>query len=427
MPLSPASWGVVGGDDEPPLLLKTLAARYPQHEFVIVGRNSGESPGDVGLPSNVTNPWSSLLSELKVRLKDVKGVDKKIAVYDDLLMPLFTDLDGLIVWTGQHGTSNSPIPVVGSGWEKVTQPQEAFVNYASYVIRGINAWRAGNPLEREEVWLCPDPRNYLKCRDLLYPPRHPVLGQFNFTKKEKHERYGDRRDPSDVGFEAEWEGDHVWVAEHRYKYSQLEVCGIWPEHIDARYADNFEERDHFGLFINEARSYVKHNRLAAMREYVLPLKPVFVHGKWCEGSLATIKDLGGPSIEPAPAEVYYDKLRSVKCTLTTPSSGSGWATTKPWQAFATGTVCFFHPEYDTQGHIIPTIEQAKSWAFKDLNLPHLALWLRVTSPEDLQKKVAAVSSSRETWEWLTQAQRALYDKASKDRRIIHHIAERLHI
>jgi hypothetical protein len=427
MPLDPKNWGVVGGDDEPPLLLKTLALTYPDVEWVLVGRNSGEKPEDVGLPSNVTNPWTNLREVVSSKLRAARDTNEKIAVYDEYTLDLFRSVDGLVIWTGQHGTSNSPIPTVGAGWESVTKPQEAFINYASYVIRGINAFRQVDPVHREEVWVCPDPRNYVKCRDLKWPPRHPVLGQFVFDRTDKHERYSDTRTPEECGFADVVErvdDGHVWLARHRYIYSQLEICGILPEHVNAEFSDNFHERARFGLFINEARAYVKNNRRDAFVDYVLPLNPDFVHGKWGKESQEMITALGGPTIEPAPADVYYDKLRSVKCTLTTPSSGSGWATTKPWQAFATGTVCFFHPEYDTQGHIIPTLDQLEASEPMERNL---AAWLRVENPEQLHKRVETIASSYETWLWLVRAQRVLYDKACQERRIIKLIAERLGI
>ena len=432
MPLDPKNWGVVGGDDEPPLLLKTLALTYPDVEWVLVGRNSGEKPEDVGLPSNVTNPWTELREVVSSKLRAARDTNEKIAVYDEHTLDLFRSIDGLVVWTGQHGTSNSPIPTVGNGWDEVTKPQEAFINYASYIIRGINAFRQVDPLNREEVWLCPDPRNYVKCRDLKWPPRHPVLGQYVFDRTDKHERYTDTGTPEEYGFSDVVErvdDGHVWLARHRYVYSQLEICGILPEHVNAWFSDDFHGRQRFGLFINEARAYVKHNRRDAFVDYVLPLKPDFVHGKWGKESQEMITALGGPTIEPAPAEVYYDKLRSVKCTLTTPSSGSGWATTKPWQAFAVGTICFFHPEYDTQGHIIPTLDQlaADGAGHLEGDLAELARWLRVDNPEQLHHRVQHLDDHPEAWLWLAQAQRRVYDQACSERRIIKMIAERLGI
>src|SRR5690606_6543192 len=56
--LDPGKWGVVGGDDEPPLTLLTLARRNPDDEFVLVGLNSGWEQAVPMLPSNITNPWA---------------------------------------------------------------------------------------------------------------------------------------------------------------------------------------------------------------------------------------------------------------------------------------------------------------------------------------------------------------------------------
>jgi len=439
MPLDRARWGVVGGDDEPPLLLKTLAERHPEHEFVIVGRNSGEDPGEVGLPANVTNAWRHVAAEVK---RDVGGRDAPpritgddlahvISVYDHHLSPLFAECDQLVVWAGQHGTSNSPMPKIGAGYDDLpwTQPQKSFTLYVSYVVRGINAFREPDPLAREEVWLVPDPRNYPKARDIKWPQRHPILAQYNFTRREKFERYRDWRSPAECGFDAAVdETGHVWLAQQRYVYSRLEICGILPEHVPvgADLRDDWEDRRHFGLFINEARGYVRLNRLDALVEYVLPLAPAFVHGKWSDESRKTLRELNH-DVEPAPHDDYYPKLFSVKSTFTTPSSGSGWATTKPWQAFATGTVCFFHPGYDTQGHIIPTRAQVERGEVTDPALAHLALWLRVTDPVDLARKVKIVDESRETWRWLAERQRLLYDHACRELYHVKLIEQRLGI
>jgi hypothetical protein len=438
MPLARERWGVVGGDDEPPLLLKTLAERHPGHEFVLVGRNSGERPGDVDLPTNVTNPWTELRDVVR---RDLAGRDQPqritgddlqhvLAVFDHHVTPLFRDLDALIVWAGQHGTSNSPIPKIGAAYDEpdgVTQPQKAFTLYVSYVVRGVNAFRESDPLGREEVWLVPDPRNYPKARDLKWPQRRPILAQFNFSKREKFERYRDPRTPEECGFDARVdETGHVWHATQRYVYSGLELCGVLPGHVDARLAKNWNDRAHLGLFINEARAYVKRNRLDALIEYVLPLRPHFVHGKWSAESLAVTREWGY-DVQPAPAAEYYAKLRSVKSTFTTPSSGSGWATTKPWQAFAVGTVCFFHPEYDTQGHIVPTLDQVERGEVPDADLAHLARWLRVRDPAELAKRVKIVDESEETWRWLTERQRELYDAACRELRHVGLIEERLGI
>lgn len=433
--LTPNSWGVVGGDDEPPLLLKTMAETWPEHTFVLLGRNSGENPQEAGFPPNVENPFVDLKNDL---LSITRGNGSPMSIEQlyrtapgliQLWGPVFDTLDSVIMWMGQHGTSNYPIPKTdGSG--VLTRPQDAFVYYVGPMIGGVNRWTSKDPLNRSAIWLDADPRNYLKCRDLAWPPRD-VLGQFNFTKKEKHWRYRETGAPADYGFKGDWvNGDpntNTWHAEHKYIYSRLEICGILPEHVPSDFADGWESRWHFGLFINEARAYVANNRLAALRDYVLPLNPAFIHGKWSKKSLEEIERIMGDgySIAPAPAEVYYDNLRSVRSTFTTPSSGSGWATTKPWQAFATGTACFFHPKYDTQGHIIPTLEQVEKGEVEDPNLAQLARWLRVRKPDDLFKRVNALNFDRDAWTWIVTEQRKLYDRACQERVILDHIKQRM--
>lgn len=424
--LDPEKWGIVGGDDEPPLLLKTLAERNPDIEFYVTGRNSGEDPQALGYPKNVINPWSEYgwNDDVPRLLEDTRAARHEFMDgFDAVTRELYESLDGLVAWTGQHGTSNLPIPKIKDRTQ-TTRPQMSFVNYAGTLIHGINVWRDVHDGQKEEVWLCPDPRNYLKSRDNKWPLKHPLLGQYEFTKNTKFERYGDPRDPQELGFKGKWDKQGgVWVCPTSYVYSRLEICGVTPEHIDSRFSDDYDRR-HFGLFINEARKGVKWDRLTALRRYALPLDPAFIHGSWSDASLAEI----GRDIHPAPWEDYYPLIRSVRTTLTTPSSGSGWATTKPWQAFAVGTACFFHPEYDTQGHIVPTAEQVNAKPRSEwTELDYLGRYLRVGSPEELQSRVKHLNSEggRKDWEWIIRSQRKLYDEACSNLKVYQMIEERI--
>src|SRR5690606_24452107 len=139
------------------------------------------------------------------------------------------------------------------------------------------------------------------------------------------------------------------------------------------------------------------SRFTAMRDWVLPLEPDWVHGTWSKESQEKL----GRTIEPAPWEAYYPQLHSVRCTFTTPSSGSGWATTKPWEAFAAGTVCFFHPVYDDQYNILAEAPD------------YLYAWLRVSTPEELKVRVDHLNSRAggSDWQALVASQRAHFDRA----------------
>lgn len=420
--LPPASWGEIGGDNEPPILLNKLARRNPEHTFVLMGRNSGENPTDIGLPANVENPWPAMADEFRSWTKgNATPMTQEQLIRTDqglreLLRPQYEALDGVVLWVGQHGTSNSIIPKVKTQ-DGVTKPQDSFVYYAGYHVRGVNAWREPDPQGRKEVWLVPDVRNYLKCRDLKNPPGH-ILSQYDFIKKEKHYRYGDHSEP--VG-DAVWSDEGLWKAPHHYEYAQLEISGI-PSSLELSL--DWEGRRHFGLVINEARHYgVQNPRLLCMLEYVMPLQPAWVRGKWTADSEEL---LGIGHVESVAWHAQWDLLRSVRSTFTTPSSGSGWATTKPWEAFAVGTVCFFHPAYDDQGHIIPTLADVNNpnlWS-GDEDLAHLVRWLRVESPEQLAKRVAVLDQDRDTWTWLVTQQRRLFDAAMTDARCMREIEAR---
>ena len=420
--MDPKKWGFVGGDDEPPLLLKDLAERNPDRDFYVMGRAPEDNPQDYGMPSNVYNPWIEwrpLLKEEMARrgisgnFSDQTNVKRYIKLTDEIMWPLYDELDDMIVWLGQHGTTNTPIPQVKNySWDNVTKPQASFVNYSSFIVRGINYWRRNDPLNREEIYLIADARNYRKARDFKWPTRHPVIGQFEFSRTEKNERFHDTRTPEELGF-----GDistvdpdipTLWLSKQNYTYDRLEICGALPHHQDTHFNETFEGRSHFGLFINEARSYVSENRLKAMTEYIMPCEPAWVHGKWSDESLKTL----GMDIQPVGFDNYWDKLRTTRTTFTTPSSGSQWATTKPWQAFAAGVVCFFHPYYDKQNHILEGAH------------PRLIEWLRVENPAQLKKRIDYVNQNEDTWRWLINAQREWYDKAVAEKRHLHSIERR---
>src|SRR5690349_8683387 len=102
--MDPAKWGESGGDNEPPTLLRTLAQRHPDVEWVVTSANSGWTPP---LP-NITNPWIDWRPELKFKVRDDSFA--RVRRYDAVTGPTYDSLDGVVMWMGQHGTTNSPLP-----------------------------------------------------------------------------------------------------------------------------------------------------------------------------------------------------------------------------------------------------------------------------------------------------------------------------
>lgn len=376
--------GVTGsGDIDVVNALKRLAALRPDDTFYLLGRNSGELPQDVGYPGNVINPWVEIGPILKQAA--IHDNATYVAFMEEHMRRFFVEMDEHIVWAGQHGASNSVIPKVEDRTQ-FTSPQDSMQRYAGFIIDGVNHWRDA-ALDREEIWLCPDVRNYVKCRDLKWPLRNTVIAQFDWANKTKHERYGDTTDPS--LFSAEWASDGVWYADARYSYNSLELTALDDPSEDKPFAGWDDRFVKFGMIVNENRAYVSNDRLSILQSYVLDVMPeAEIFGVWSKASM----DVMGRSIRPCPSEHMRTVVQRWKTTLTTPASGSGWATAKPWEAFQNGTVCFFHPKYDTQNHIL-----------KDAS-PALNEWLRVRDAVHFRKLVEYVNQNREVWEWIVNEQ-----------------------
>lgn len=418
--LDPTNGTSTGGDADVARALHLLARLRPNDEFILVGRNSGENPQDVGYPENVINPWTpeftkkmkSRVAELNPKTAERKGLFTPetmaavLSYFETELTPeLFDGVDEVIMWAGQHGTSNMILPQIDDRTQN-TKPQDSFIQYASYLLMGINQFRDRHP-EKDTIWLCPDPRNYLKLRDLKHPLSEPVLAQYVQSRKLKHERYGDETEPPHGISWGELGG--LWVAPQSYIYSALELTAL-PTPAQAEVSTDFENRHDFGMLVNENRAYVSLDRNSIVKSWVLSSWPdAEIFGKWSKKSM---EELGRMDIRPAPYEHVPTVLKRWRCTITTPASGSGWATAKPWECFAYGVVCFFHPGYDVQGHILPTLDQLSESDMYEAFNPEgaaLAKWLRVDSPEDLKRRVDYLTENPEAWKQLILAQRAYFD------------------
>lgn len=393
--LDPTKGTATGGDADVARALHLLARARPDDEIILVSNNSGEDPSAAHYPSNVTNPWGELRQTIKTA-KAGSDVQKATDLMCGLTESMYMELDALIVWAGQHGTSNMPIPTIEDRSE-VTKPQISFVNYGSYILNGINKWRDVDPLSREEMWLCPDPRNYLKCRDLKWPLRDTVIAQYSYERQSKHERYGDARtDPAT--WDSQWDpkvGEGVWLSPSRYSYNALELtCAPHPDHVLAYRPIDWGQRLPFGMLVNENRAYVSKDRLSIMQDWVLNRMPdAEIFGAWSDKSKQA---MGRLDIVPVAYDQIGATLQRWRTTLTTPASGSGWATAKPWECFAHGVVCFFHPHYDDQDHILGDAPK------------ELRDWLRVPDTESLWKRVDHLNNDQAAWEWIIAEQRKHY-------------------
>lgn len=405
MELDLAKCASLGGDNEMVPTIKLLAERHPDVDWLLVGRNSGEKPHDVGLPSNVYNPWTYWAPELRRRLNE-RGLNYSNLSIDDhlklrdvmqaIVHDTFLELSHIIMWVGQHGTSNFPLPSIKDR-SQLTKPYDWANLYAGYLLQAINTWRDVDPRTREPVLLNADARNYPKFRDTKHPLDHPILGQHNQVNVMKHET-----------------GTDVITSPTRTIYARLEISSLVPGAPFGDtiiFNDRWLGRERFGVVLNETRRDVSYarSRRKALVEWILPLDPSFIHGVWSEKTMTELNIFP----QPVPLLEYISGIQSVHSTFTTPASGSGWATAKPWEAFAAGTVCFFHPAYDDQDNILSDAPA------------ELRDFLRVKNPRELTRRVDMVDRDVKTWEWVIHAQRAHFNRACADLNYLKLIEARL--
>lgn len=431
MTTNPGKWGSVGGDVEPPRLLDVLARRHPEDTFYLLGRTPPEVPQEFGLPDNIVNPWIDLDDERRKLMSNpersstglsVNSQRKFVNWVDQRILPFYDDMDALIVWIGQHGSVHAPdIPPINGTWEpsQLVTTQDWAILYGAPVLRGINMFRRKDPLNREEVWLVSDPRNYFKGHDLKWPMHKPILGQYDWKRDIWVQRYGDPRTPEETGFADvvrgtdKGAGTH-WRTTSYYTPSGLELGGVLPQHTGVVFKDNFNRSHNFGLFINETRNTSKDpwlRRPEIVRDWVKMANPSWMHGKWTPAGLEVA---GIDAIQPlGEKDGYYDLLADTRTTFTTPASGTGWATAKPWEAFSTGTICFRHPAYDDQDNIYGKFDS------------HVRDWLSPKDPRGLLARLEAVEQNESTWRWLAMEQKKVFDAAVADLRHVRMIEERI--
>lgn len=394
---------VAGGDVDVVRALHRLATARPDDTFYIIGRNSGQCPQDVGFPSNVRNLWGE--EPLKsMKMSGAVGQKKEwTSRLWDAHGDILENLDHIVLWLGQHGTSNSEggLPQIKDRSQR-TNPQDSSVLYSGYLLSTVNRWRDIDPVNREEIWLCPDPRNYFKCRDIRWPLHHPILAQYVQERNVKHERYELPGTPAELGFgdvaHTDVDSPGLWLAKQTYSYSALEMTALpFPDRV-AFDPSTKDERVPFGIISNENRAYVANDRLGALREWVLGWCPhVPLYGIWGDKSQEAL----GRKVEPVPFLSMLPTMATFRSTFTMPASGSEWATAKPWEAFAVGTVCFFHPKYDKQDHILNGLDD------------YTQKFLRVQNPGELEARVQQLSDDS-VYQYVAARQREHYEKRFAD-------------
>ena len=411
--LDPKKASTVGGDIDVVRLLHRLAWDHPEDTFLLVGRNSGEDPRKLGYPGNVVNPWL----EWNLPSASWDDIDGNGKPYVDAWMArarvLMKDvhLDEHIMWLGQHGTSNSCLPNIGHDWGdgEFTKPQASMLNYCGYLLQLCNMTGV------QPVLVCPDPRNYIKGRELKHGPKGKVLAQYEQVRQLKCDQFDGWAGGKipDFGYHHPGHREQsVWVINTTYEYAAIELTAL-DEPLRITRAVHPGSIP-VGLISNENRKNVgRYARLPLLKEWFIRLfaDTAPIYGKWSDASMAEL----GMTIQSVPNTSMYDVLRTFRSTITFPASGSGWATAKPWEAFACGTVMFFHPRYDDQGHILP-LEGNIHWtdgSDVSQSVRRLSRFLRVRTVNEFEQKVEAIARDDQMWAEVSGSQRQYFEMAFK--------------
>lgn len=320
IPLTMEDAGSIGGDIEVVRLLDILRS---EHEVHIVGRNRA----NVDIPG-VVNHWQGTFDEMPVPSRC--HTDPEYQAFVSFLKERtarLPEFDAWVIWLGQNGSSLHCVPATQKKMlGQMTQPLISLINYGYPLVHMVNQ------LGVKPFWLCPDPRNTIKFRDLWDPQQRPILAQFNATS-------GITKGTNSVSFYDERDGK-LRKGTVKYVYSGIEMLAVPPQDRPTAVPPLL-----FGLLVNEGPTNVPNRRVDLVQKWCKGEYEIYGH--WTQKSMGIL----GRDIYPIEVHDVRSVLQRWKATMTFPASNSGWATAKPWECFAAGTICFKHPLYDVQGHI----------------------------------------------------------------------------
>jgi hypothetical protein len=467
-------WGFQG-DAEKPNLLHRLADRNPDVKFVVVGHNDA---GEFIQP-NIENPWHNAREKAAAMPPVNDGYYRtpfppywtakpawwcsEVSGFEDDLVKLISELDGIIIHVGQHAPTQIRIPQTGNTWQETfTNPDldankvyDSMQTYCRYIIRGINALGDKTLGQAPVVWLVPDPRNYIKARDIKWTSgTWDILAQYTFTRNQRHERYCDPRTPADVATQGQFDwpsdrdvvrlerGGELWNAKHNYRHCDLELMILSDHWTEVRWT-RFSDRVPAGVATTSTKASVmgeKRRRSQLVNDYLLAAFPdAEVYGKWDKASL---DDVPVETLRETTPDEFYELLDRFRVTLSLPIVESGWSVAKQYQCWAARSVCFMVEQVDDQGWTLPSRRKTAGtksvgnihdqefysvrddWTNADLIL---AYWLRVETPDEFAQRAKIASTDEGWWNWLTNQQLDLLSRRWNAKLLERTIEERLGI
>lgn len=304
----------IGGDNEAPQLIISLANNNPDITFHIIGRSDFaklSEPQRVKLfkYDNVVNAFEGKTG--KADPDDINNYLKNNGI----------KLDAAIMMIGQIGTVTIPNRI-----RKIKDPENGYASIidmtANYTTPITNWWNDNQDIPVIEI--INDPRYTLKVsRDIIGFPKASLSQHTYSYVKNSIKSYEDQtRVPTDVPV----------------KYAEMEKIFLTGKTVEPI---NVEKRTvPFMIVLNEGTP----SRYNMLNEWVLSgVEDVEIYGKWeHENTLSDTRFKGAIKLDEV-----QEKLKSVRSSFIIPIA-PGWSTSKYVELIYAGVVPILHPSYDSQ-------------------------------------------------------------------------------
>lgn len=377
-----SSWGSIGGDNEAPYFIYTMAKRYPNDTFWIIGKSDYSKVfKDKPLLPNIKDLWSNEYWDCDsnpgvwnkiIRTNDYdKGPEVFKAYYDyieDTFKRLGITIDFTFIFYGMFFTCNlfHTVPMINSKDSfKYVKCLMSATNYAAPIIKWLNTYKG------EYAGIVTDPRQFrVRPRDLVHHP-DVYLSQINkllsFTNANDSLYYsGDIPNVPKA------------VAEKPNHYAAVECMNI----LSKKPYVKLPKKTGFNIILNQG--YPRKTpqelppRFLELKKWILNDKnfSCSIYGKWDDDIMKSDTRFKG-ILHPNDLGIV---LETTKYTLCIPIA-SGWLTAKFLEMAHYGVIPFVVPEYGSE--------------CGDTYIPK---FLIVSSKEDLMKKIEYLENSDEAYQ-----------------------------
>lgn len=337
-----SKYSPIGGCNESPNLLISLAKTNPHNMYYLIGRSDFKKLTDDDKTLLFPNNNVIDVYENAPKLTDRKNYNSPLFQHiNNYFKEKNVKIDYSIMMLGQVGTVTIPGRI-----KQIKNPEltasviDMTLNYTTPIVTWLN-----DNLDIPLIEIINDPRYTLaQSRDIFHIP-DVSLSQYNDSYLKKYISSYDNQIP-------------LQQTNISISYSEMEKLFLLNREFPNNY--NKTRNTKFTIILNEGSP----SRYPLLKEWILDnpsLNTAEIYGKWEHKETENDSRFKG-SIQ---LEEVQQKMEDTKYTFIIPIK-KGWVTSKYIEMIYAGCLPFFHPTYDEQKHIdIPEILRPKT--MQDLN------------------------------------------------------------